>query len=33
MGSILKSTFDDVYEGVMANPIIFGDFMTANPTE
>jgi dynein heavy chain len=33
MGSILKSTLEDVYEGAMANPIIFGDFMTANPTE
>lgn len=33
MGSILKSTFDDSYEYVMSNPIIFGDFLTANPTD
>lgn len=33
MGSILKSTFDDCYDYVMSNPIIFGDFLTANPTD
>ena len=33
MGSLVKSTFDDHYEYVMQNPILFGDFLTANPTD
>jgi dynein heavy chain len=33
IGGITKAAFDDSYESVMANPIIFGDFMTANPTD
>jgi dynein heavy chain, axonemal len=33
LGGLVKSNFDDISENVMANPIIFGDFMTANPTE
>ena len=33
MSSLVKSTFDDSYEYVMQNPILFGDFLTANPTD
>ena len=33
MGNLVKSTFEDSYEYVMHNPILFGDFLTANPTD
>ncbi len=33
MSSLVKSTFDDAYEYVMENPCLYGDFMTANPSD
>ena len=33
MSNLVKSTFEDSYEYVMQNPILFGDFLTANPTD
>jgi dynein heavy chain len=32
IGSIVKANFDDSYEYVMKNPLLFGDFLTSNPT-
>ncbi len=33
IGSIVKANFDDSYEYVMKNPLLFGDFLTSNPTD
>lgn len=33
MGTVVKAAFDDSYENVMRNPLLFGDFLTANPTD
>lgn len=33
MGSLVKGAFEDHHEAVMRNPLLFGDFLTANPTD
>lgn len=33
MGTVVKAAFEDCYESVMRNPLLFGDFLTANPTD
>jgi len=33
MSQLVKATFEDNYETIMKSPILFGDFMTSNPTD
>lgn len=33
MDSIVKATFEDSHQFIMQNPILYGDFMSANPTD
>jgi dynein heavy chain, axonemal len=33
MGAVVKGAFEDQHEYVMKNPLLFGDFLTANPTD
>ena len=33
LSPLIKSTFEDSFDFVMQNPILFGDFLTANPAD
>jgi dynein heavy chain len=33
MGALVKGSFDEYSDYVMQSPVLFGDFMTANPTD
>lgn len=33
MGALVKANFDEHYDYIMQNPSLFGDFMSANPSD